>query len=126
MGAHEYRDDDDGYRDWLKTHPGGYVINIQRSHSPIDGFLHNASCSALITQLDRDVSLTGPYVKVCGEALPTVEKWEADYVDGSLEPCGICRGGGGIGDTGGSPRKCPTCGQYELSVTGKCPSCDDD
>lgn len=125
MSAHEYRDDDDGYRAWLKTHPGGYVINIQRSHSPVDSFLHDACCSALIAQLDRDVQLTGPYVKVCGLALPAVEKWAADNVDGPVEPCGKCRGGGGTGSPGGSPRKCPTCGQYELSVTGKCPSCDD-
>lgn len=126
MSAHEYRDDDDGYRDWLKKFPGGYVINIQRSHSPVDAFLHDASCSALIAQLDRDVSLTGPYVKVCGDSLTAVKTWAVNNVDGSVEPCGICRGGGGIGNPGGSPRKCPTCGQYELSVTGKCPSCDDD
>lgn len=47
MSAHEYRDDDDGYRDWLNKHPGGYVINVPRSHSPIDAFLHDAGCSAL-------------------------------------------------------------------------------
>jgi len=126
MSVHEYRDDDDGYRAWLKTHPGGYVINIQRSHSPIDAYLHDAGCSTLIAQLDRDVSLTGPYVKVCDEALPKVKQWVADNVSGSVEPCGHCRGGGGIGDPGGIRRICPTCRLYELSVNGKCPSCDDD
>ena len=124
MGAHEYRDDDDGYRAWLKTHPGGYVINIQRSHSPVDSFLHDASCSALIAHLDRDVQLTGPYVKVCEVALPALEKWAADNVGGPVEPCGICRGG--IGEPGIDQRICPTCRLYELSVSGKCPSCDDD
>jgi hypothetical protein len=126
LSAHEYRDDDDGYRDWLKKYPGGYVINIPRSHSPVDAFLHDAGCSALTAQLDREVSLTGPYVKVCGEALPVVEKWAAVNVGGSIEPCGICRGGGGVGDPGGSPRICPRCRLYELSVTGACLSCDDD
>ena len=126
MSAHEYRDDDDGYRGWLTKCPGGYVINIKRSHSPVDAFFHDAGCSDLIAQLTRDVSLTGPYVKVCGETLPEVEKWAADNVDGPVAHCGRCRGGGGTPGPGGTPRKCPACRGYELSVTGKCPSCDDD
>ncbi len=63
MGAHEYRDDDDGYRDWLSEYPGGYVINILRSHRPTDAHLHDAGCSALLAQIGRDVSHTGPHVK---------------------------------------------------------------
>ncbi len=127
MSAHEYRDDDDGYRGWLTKYPGGYVINIQRSHSPVDAFFHDAGCSDLIAQLTRDVSLTGPYVKVCGESQLEVEKWAADNVDGSVAHCGHCRGGGGPGGRGRDPRPCPTpdCG-YALSASGKCPSCDDD
>lgn len=50
MSAHEYCDDDTGYLDWLDKNPHGYVINIQRSHSPIDARLHDASCSALIAK----------------------------------------------------------------------------
>jgi hypothetical protein len=125
MSAHEYRDDDDGYRDWLSTNPGGYVINIQRSHSPVDAFLHDADCSALRAQLDRDVSLTGPYVKVCGASLHEVEQWAADNVSGTVEPCGKCRGGGGQGGDPSDPRLCRT-HNLELSRTGKCQSCDDD
>jgi len=125
MSAHEYRDDDDGYRDWLTNYPGGYVINIQRSHSPVDAFLHDAGCSDLIAQLKRDVSLTGPYVKVCGEALPEVEKWAADNVDGPVAHCGRCRGVGSQGGGPPDPRRCRT-HNLELSRTGKCQSCDDD
>lgn len=29
MAAHEYRDDDLGYLEWLKDNPRGYIINIQ-------------------------------------------------------------------------------------------------
>ena len=127
MSAHEYRDDDDRYRGWLTMNPRGYVINIQRNHSPVEAFLHDADCSDLTAQLNRDVSLTGPYVKVCGDTLPEVEQWAADNVDGPVAPCGHCRGGGGHGGSRLDPRPCPTpdCG-YALSATGKCPSCDDD
>ena len=124
MSVHEYRDDDDGYRDWLNKHPGGYVINIQRSHSPIDTYLHDAGCSSLIAQINRDVSLTGPYVKVCGETLIEVQQWATNNVNGAVPPCGICRVVGPGGTT--KPRMCTRCSIYELSVTGKCQKCDED
>jgi len=124
MGAHEYRDDDDGYRDWLNKHPGGYVINIPRSHSPIDAYLHDASCSALTAQVHRDVSLTGPYVKVCGATLTEVQQWATENVSASVPPCGVCRVVGTSPKN--EPRMCPRCSIYELSVTGKCQKCDED
>jgi hypothetical protein len=123
MGVHEYRDDDDGYRDWLKKHPGGYVINIQRSHSPADAFLHDAGCSSLIAQLDRDVSLTGQYVKVCGGTLAEVQQWANGNVNGPVPPCGVCRY---VGPDSTTPQVCPRCSIYVLSVSGKCPKCDED
>jgi hypothetical protein len=125
MSAHEYRGSDDEYRAWLIKNPGGYVINIQRSHNPADARLHDADCTALTGQLDLDVKLTGQYVKVCGNTLTEVEDWAAKHIGDSVPPCERCRDFGG---PGGSPRGaglCPTC-RYELSVTGKCPSCDED
>lgn len=129
MSAHEYRDDDTNYLKWLHKNPHGYVINIQRSHSPVDAHLHDASCSTLIAQIDRDVNLTGPYVKVCGETLAEVEQWATDNVSELVPPCGICRDLGAHGGNAGANRRyaglCPAC-SYELSLTGKCPSCDED
>jgi hypothetical protein len=125
MSVHVYRDDDDGYRDWLKKYPGGYVINIPRNYSPNEAHLHDASCSTLTAQLDRDVCLTGPYVKVCGQTLAEVERWPTHNGCGPVEPCGFCRGGGGQGGDPPGPRLCPA-HRIELSVTGKCPTCDDD
>lgn len=127
MNAHEYRDDDDGYRSWMNKNPGGYVINIQRSHNSSDAHLHDASCHTLTGQLPLDVSLTGPYVKVCGEALSAVLDWAAQHVGEQIQPCGFCRDSGGSGD-GPNPRGpnlCPTC-NCELPVTGKCYSCGED
>ena len=124
MSAHEYRDDDDGYRDWLNKHQGGYVINIPRSHSPVDAYLHDADCSALIAQIGRDVSLTGPYVKVCGETLAEVQQWATGNVRAPVSPCGVCRVVGPNGTN--EQRMCPRCSIYELSVTAKCPKCDED
>ena len=140
MSVREYRDDDTGYLDWLATHPDGYVINIHRSHSPIDARLHDASCSTLSAQIHRDVLLTDQYVKVCGQALAEVEQWAADQVGEPILPCGTCRGtrelriehrdvsqrGGNASTKQRGAGMCPKCSSYQLSVTGKCPSCDED
>ena len=128
MSAHEYRDDDEGYRDWIQRNPGGYVINIQRSHKPTDAHLHDADCRTLTDQLDRDVSLTGPYVKICGP-LTDLEEWAAKDVRDSIQPCGTCRGSGAGGGNGGINRRemgrCPKYNQG-LPLTGKCYYCDED
>jgi hypothetical protein len=125
MSSYEYRDNDDGYREWLSKNPGGYVINIQRSHNTADAHFHDADCTALTDQLDLDVKLTDQYVKVCGKTLTEVEEWAAKHVGESIPPCGRCRDFSGSGGGGRIAGLCPKC-RYELSVTGKCPSCDED
>ena len=129
MTAHEYRDDDEGYRVWLNKNPDGYVINLQRSHNPSDAHLHDADCWTLSDQVHRDVSLTGPYVKVCGATLIEIEEWAAKNVGESIEPCGTCRNPGAGGGNRGTNRRetgrCLECNQ-ELPLTGKCHYCDED
>jgi hypothetical protein len=36
VSAHEFFKDDDGYVAWLKKHPGGYVININKMSAPVE------------------------------------------------------------------------------------------
>ena len=121
MSAHEFRDDDNGYLEWRAKHPDGYVINIHQSYSPIDAHLHDASCSTLIAPIEGGLKLTNQYVKVCGETLAEVEEWAADRVSEAIPPCGICRKVGARG-----AKLCSKCLSYELSATGRCPSCDED
>jgi hypothetical protein len=129
MSAHEYRDDDEGYQDWMKRQPDGFVINIQRSHNSSDAHLHDADCWTLTDQLDRDVSLTGPYVKVCGDTLEQVDEWTTENIGESIQLCGMCRDSDVGGGNGGTNRRetgrCPRCNQ-ELPLTGKCYYCDED
>ena len=112
----------------MQRNPGGYVINIQRSHNPTDAHLHDADCWTLTDQLDRDVSLTGPYVKICGP-LTDLEEWASKNVRDSIQPCGTCRDSGAVGGNDGTNRRetgrCPKCNQ-ELPLTGQCYYCDED
>jgi len=124
MSVHEYRDDDDGYMEWLHKNPNGYVINIQRSHSATDAHVHDASCSTLKAPISEGLQLTHQYVKVCGRDLVDVQEWTASHLSEPIPDCGICRN---LSVHGERPvRLCPGCSIYELSGSGKCPSCDEE
>lgn len=123
MTAREFREDDDGYQEWLSSNPHGYVINIQRSHNPAGARLHDASCGALQTPIDKGLKLADEYVKVCGGTLGEVKEWADVHAGVPIQDCGICRGGISKADPGDGGL-CPACRSYRLSISGKCPSCD--
>lgn len=123
MSIDLYVDDDDGYRDWLKRNPRGYVINIQRSLNPSDARLHNSDCRDLIAQLRRDVQLAVSYVKVCGENWAELDQWAADNVGEPIQLCGHCLDVGPVPDPHAPRPLCPNC-FIELPVTGTCSTCD--
>ena len=123
MTAHEFRDDGDGYQEWLDKNPRGYVINIQRSHNPADARLHDASCGALQAPIDKGLKLADQYVKVCGGTIDEVKEWAEAHVGVPIQDCGMCRGG--ITEVSpGDGGLCPACRIYRLSINGVCPSCD--
>jgi len=125
VSAQEFRDDE-SYLDWRNNHPHGFVINIRRSHNPSDARLHDAGCSALISQIDRDVKLADQYVKVCGNTLEEVREWATEHVGEEIVPCGTCRAPHTNGPNPGRHQLCPRCLSYELLANGKCPSCDEE
>jgi hypothetical protein len=88
MTVREFRDDDAGYLAWLTAQPDGYVINIARSHNPIDARVHHAGCPTISGQ--NSGRGTGPYVKVCAEHLAELEQWERDQVGRAIRRCGTC------------------------------------
>jgi hypothetical protein len=88
--AHEFRDDDAGYRAWLAGHPDGFVINITRSHNASEACLHHAHCRTINGPIPRGLTWTGPYVKVCAQRLPALQQWTSDNVRAPIPPCGIC------------------------------------
>ena len=40
--AIEFKDDENGYLDWLAANPHGYVLNIRQPYTPDYAVLHNA------------------------------------------------------------------------------------
>lgn len=94
MAAHEFRDDDDNYLDWLAGHPDGYLINILRSHNPTGAKVHRVSCQTINGVPSRGDTWTGTYVKVCADHLADLDLWAVDHVGKSITPCGICHPAG--------------------------------
>lgn len=123
MPVLEFRDDDE-YREWLRRNPDGFVINIRRSGNPTDARLHHADCSALLAQINRDVRLADQYIKICGKTIDELHEWTYHHVRQEIRPCGTCRGSTGTHHD--DAQLCPDCCSYQLSKTGKCPSCDEE
>ena len=91
VGAHEFRDDDNGYLTWIAAHPDGYVINIARSHTLSTARLHHARCWTISGRNPHKGPWTGQYVKVCAERLADLRRWATDYVQGPISSCGTCQ-----------------------------------
>ena len=68
----KFEDDDEGFLQWIRSHPDGYVINAVRGDRPREAWLHQAQCP-LITQ--SKVALTKEYVKYCGTGRASLREW---------------------------------------------------
>ena len=92
-GTVEIFDDgnDDGYRAWITTHRGGYVINLQKTHNPSDAILHQATCHTINDEPARgEVFVGASYVKVCAVRRAELVDWAIRNVGTSIPLCQIC------------------------------------
>lgn len=97
MGVCDFRDDEDDYLDWVGRNPGGYVLNIERTHSAAQARVHHADCRTISGQSPARGPFVGKqYVKVCARHLPELEQWARDHVRKPIPWCGTCHPGGGV------------------------------
>ncbi len=85
-----FRDDDQGFFDWLDEHPDGFFVNTDRTPKPDYLVLHRPSCS----HIDRNPSMnwTTDYVKLCATDRADLEEWAASVVGGEVTLCRTCFG----------------------------------
>lgn len=78
MHAIEFNKNEEGYLDWIKNNPGGFVINLRSDKSPKEMILHRASCRS-ITKLYRPAKPGGfterDYIKVCAQDIQSLREW---------------------------------------------------
>jgi hypothetical protein len=86
-----FRDDDEGYLDWLRRHPDGLVLNCDRSPRSAYLVLHRATCRTIEGTPARGTAWTGPYIKACTVSGDALAEWAVQATGGALQPCKLCR-----------------------------------
>lgn len=84
-----FENDDEDYLRWLADHPGGFVVNCERSPKPGYLMLHRATCRDISTSARTNYTTTD-YMKVCARDRSELERWAAGEIGGELQPCRHC------------------------------------
>ena len=89
-GVIVFKNDDAGYRNWLRVQPGGYVLNANSDmRTTSDMRLHRATCWTL--EPTRYRTLTVSWYKVCATSKAAIEVWVRQQYNGFVPvPCGTC------------------------------------
>lgn len=86
-----FMNDDQGYLRWLDAHPGGFVLNCDKTPKKTYLVLHRATCGHLSTA-ERSNWTTGNYIKICSDSIAAIQAWVSSRVDGGvLDPCSVCK-----------------------------------
>lgn len=73
---HLFQNDDDGYREWVRQNPDGYIINVPSQTRKASDLLkfHRGNCPTLNWWLPKP-NLTSSYWKLCGQQLEPLIDW---------------------------------------------------
>ena len=87
-----FRNDDEGYKNWLTRNPSGFVVNSFKKPVPEYLFLHKASCRTInyATRGPGNWTTTG-FIKICSLNQSELEMWAKNEVGGKLHHCQICK-----------------------------------
>jgi hypothetical protein len=86
-----FQDDDDGYLNWLREHPGGLVVNCERQPRASYLKLHRATCAFISGTPSNGRSWTGPYIKVCALDALNLAAWTQRGTGATPQACAVCR-----------------------------------
>ena len=90
----KFLDDDLGYLRWLKDHPDGFVVNIERGERPGYAVLHRATCTSISRPREDGAYTERSYRKAVSENLDDLRCYTKSIgrTDGSLSKnCGRCQ-----------------------------------
>jgi hypothetical protein len=88
-----FQDEDEAYASWLATNGTGYVLNAYRKPTSDYLMLHRVSCGHLHRKDDRQLKLTGDFIKICSTSVDDLQRWAELHVDPNarLDPCQVCK-----------------------------------
>jgi hypothetical protein len=85
-----FRDDDDGFFEWLAANADGYFINTSRNPKASYLVLHKPSCPHFTG--GGSLHWTKEYVKACSTDRTALEDWALNDVGGEVTLCRSCFG----------------------------------
>ncbi|MDP9364231.1 MAG: hypothetical protein M3Q10_08400 [Chloroflexota bacterium] len=92
--AIEFRDNDEGYLQWLDGHPAGFVLNTSRPAKADYLILHRATCGTITGNPARGSRwTTGDYQKICAEHRSELDRWAHVTAGGTPTRCSLCKPG---------------------------------
>jgi hypothetical protein len=78
MATQEFFHNENGYLNWLRSHPQGFVINTGRSKNTNYMVLHHAWCRQ-ISKYSKNADPGGfterDYIKICASDLSSLRDW---------------------------------------------------
>ena len=89
-GIELFKDDDDGFLEWLHDDTDGYFINSERNPKPSYLVLHRPSCPHF--KSDSPLHWTKDYIKFCARDRGQLEEWAASTIGGDVTLCRSCFG----------------------------------
>jgi hypothetical protein len=85
-----FRDDDEGFFEWLERNPDGFFINTERKPNRAYLMLHRPQCPHF--KGGESLHWTKGYVKACSPQRDVLEEWATETVGGDVTPCRSCFG----------------------------------
>ena len=89
MSIHMFIDDDEGYIDWVKENPKGYVINCYRTPTASYLILHLGNCPFIASDEPNNWT-TETYIKVCSDNYVHLQDWVMKSMGGELSTLCQC------------------------------------
>lgn len=83
-------DDDEAYLKWVRTWPGGYVLNCERKPNPNYLMLHRADCDTITEPGSLKTTWTTSYIKVCSTDREELRAWAKERTDSVPTVCRAC------------------------------------
>ncbi len=93
--AHVFEGDDTAYLEWLKDHPGSFVVNVHRQPRDAYAVLHRSSCPHIQSErLIPGAYTERGYKKLWAQTVDDARGWlQIEFKDRTADftkPCGLC------------------------------------
>ena len=86
----EFKNNEEGYLNWVSDNPEGYIVNIDyHGTDPDYPMVHRATHKSVTTSKTGNFTTT-QYYKVCANNLDDLENWSQQLFDKKLKYCQTC------------------------------------